>query len=66
MQKAFPLFMALTLMSLSSVVLAHGGHNHMHWLSLPIHLLVVAAVATIVVAGVALFKRRAVLFEKCK
>ena len=62
MQKKLATLIGGSLTLLSSVVLAHPGHDHNHWMSVPIHQLSVAAVVAVAVAVVAgvLYKRRAI------
>ncbi|MEL0658786.1 hypothetical protein V6255_06475 [Psychromonas arctica] len=52
MKKIFNHSIILSLMlAFSQVVQAHPGHDHAHWASNSIHLLTVAAIASVIVAG---------------
>lgn len=59
MQKTHTILTGLALSSLAPIAAAHGGHDHAHWLSQPIHVLSIGAVLAIVGVGVALYTRRA-------
>ena len=41
------------LLTFTQVAHAHTGHDHAHWTSEPLHLLTIAAVVAVVVAGLA-------------
>ena len=52
MKKIFNHSILLSLMlAFSQAVQAHPGHDHAHWASNYIHLLTIAAIAAVIVAG---------------
>lgn len=59
MQKTHTILTGLALSALAPIAAAHGGHDHSHWMSQPIHAFSVAAVLAVVGVGVALYTRRA-------
>mgnify|MGYP000715764134 CR=1 FL=1 len=58
MQTKHKLASGTLLTTLSSLATAHGGHDHSHWLSDPIHILSVIAVIAIAASATYLVKKK--------
>ncbi len=57
MKKNFAQILLLSSVAFGQAAFAHPGHDHGHWLSEPIHLLSLLAVAGLTAAGYAAYRR---------
>ncbi len=54
----FRLFSLMVLTFFSSIVFAHPGHDHDHWMSHAIHVTLVLAVVGVVAVAVQMYRRK--------
>lgn len=58
MTKNIKLTSVVAISALSSVAIAHPGHDHSHWLSDPIHALSILAIGAVVVTAAFVSKKK--------